>query len=108
MVVFGRFGGGTWGEAERFNRPVSNVEGKPCGMKLRELIDAVPGSRVAGSADVEIDRLSSDSRVVGPGTLFFALAGEHQDGHSFIEEAVGRGARAVVAGEDYRGDPGVP
>ncbi|MFN8638191.1 MAG: UDP-N-acetylmuramoyl-tripeptide--D-alanyl-D-alanine ligase [Dehalococcoidia bacterium] len=37
-----------------------------------------------------------DSRAVQPGDLFFALPGEHHDGHAFALEAASRGASAVV------------
>ncbi|MGO9865233.1 MAG: UDP-N-acetylmuramoyl-tripeptide--D-alanyl-D-alanine ligase [Terriglobales bacterium] len=37
-----------------------------------------------------------DSRTVEPGELFFAVKGEHLDGHDFVEQALGRGAIAAV------------
>ncbi|MCH8219104.1 MAG: UDP-N-acetylmuramoylalanyl-D-glutamyl-2, 6-diaminopimelate--D-alanyl-D-alanine ligase, partial [Planctomycetes bacterium] len=39
---------------------------------------------------------SIDSRSVQPGDLFFALHGENQDGHDFVDDAVTRGAAGVV------------
>ncbi|MGC8874580.1 MAG: UDP-N-acetylmuramoyl-tripeptide--D-alanyl-D-alanine ligase, partial [Chloroflexia bacterium] len=41
-----------------------------------------------------------DSRRCQPGELFFALPGEHRDGHDFIEEALAKGCPAVVARAD--------
>ncbi|MCH8814861.1 MAG: UDP-N-acetylmuramoyl-tripeptide--D-alanyl-D-alanine ligase [Chloroflexi bacterium] len=38
-----------------------------------------------------------DSRSVQPGDLFFALHGESQDGHDFVDDAVAHGAAGVVA-----------
>jgi len=49
------------------------------------------------SADPEIKRLTIDSRRSGPGSLFFALPGLQKDGSSFVDEAVARGAVAVIA-----------
>lgn len=43
-----------------------------------------------------IERLSSDSRHCGPGVAFFAYPGESADGRSYIEEALRRGASAVL------------
>ncbi|MCF7958161.1 MAG: UDP-N-acetylmuramoyl-tripeptide--D-alanyl-D-alanine ligase [Phycisphaerae bacterium] len=40
--------------------------------------------------------VTTDSRAVQPGDLFFALRGDHFDGHDFIDEVVARGAVAVV------------
>ena len=37
-----------------------------------------------------------DSRKVEPGNAFFALAGERTDGHSYLADAVSRGAAALV------------
>ncbi len=57
-----------------------------------------PGEIVAlkGSLDRPISGLVLDSRRVVPGNLFFALPGLRADGTSFIDEAVSRGAVAVV------------
>jgi UDP-N-acetylmuramoyl-L-alanyl-D-glutamate--2,6-diaminopimelate ligase len=49
-----------------------------------------------GGAPVEITGLAYDSRAVGPGTLFFCVAGARSDGHEHAAEAVRRGASALV------------
>lgn len=54
-----------------------------------ELINATPARPIV--------RISTDSRQVEPGDLFLALAGERFDGHTFLSEALRRGAVAVVA-----------
>lgn len=64
--------------------------------KLSELIENTPVVTVCGDAGVEIGSLAYDSRVVCPGTCFFAVPGTQCDGHDFIPGAVGRGAAAVV------------
>lgn len=51
---------------------------------------------VKGPLDRPISSLSLDSRRVAPGALFFALPGQRADGASFIDEALSRGAVAVV------------
>lgn len=48
-------------------------------------------------ADPEIRGAALDSRRVEPGDLFFALRGERTDGIRFVDAAVARGARAIVA-----------
>jgi UDP-N-acetylmuramoyl-L-alanyl-D-glutamate--2,6-diaminopimelate ligase len=45
----------------------------------------------------EIRGITADSRTVGPGFLFAALAGSRTDGRRFIAEAVAKGAAAVLA-----------
>ena len=44
-----------------------------------------------------VDRIVCDSRAVEPGDLFVALRGQHLDGVVFAEDALARGAVAVVA-----------
>lgn len=44
----------------------------------------------------EIAVVSTDTRKLPPGALFFALRGEKYDGHDFIEQAWEKDARAVV------------
>jgi len=46
---------------------------------------------------VEVTGLTADSRKVGPGYLFAALPGTRGDGRDFIDEAVAKGAVAVLA-----------
>ena len=50
-----------------------------------------------GSLERPISGLVMDSRRVVPGNLFFALPGLRSDGLSFVDEAVSRGASAIIA-----------
>ena len=43
-----------------------------------------------------IDRVSTDTREIAKGDIFFALAGERFDGHDFVECALASGASACV------------
>lgn len=61
-----------------------------------------------GVAGAEILGLTADSRAVRPGFLFAALPGARADGRAFIEDAVARGAEAVLAPEGTEWPPGVP
>ncbi len=49
-----------------------------------------------GPVDRAFNRGVIDSRQVQPGDLFFALRGEHQDGHDFVDEALAGGAAGLV------------
>ncbi|HLY56140.1 MAG TPA: UDP-N-acetylmuramoyl-L-alanyl-D-glutamate--2,6-diaminopimelate ligase [Stellaceae bacterium] len=46
--------------------------------------------------DPEILGITADSRAVRPGYLFVALPGSHADGRRFVDDAVQRGAAAVL------------
>lgn len=50
---------------------------------------------------------SIDSRTLNPGDLFIAIAGEHFDGHNYVQAALDKGAvGAIVAAEkNVAGDP---
>jgi UDP-N-acetylmuramoyl-tripeptide--D-alanyl-D-alanine ligase len=52
--------------------------------------------------------ISTDTRQVSEGTLFFALHGENFDGNFFVEEALKKGCRlAITERADLDGNPGV-
>lgn len=57
------------------------------------------GEIVASLGDLSrpVTGIALDSRRVVPGNVFFALPGLRSDGASFIDEAVSRGAAAIVA-----------
>ena len=50
----------------------------------------------AGGGDSVASGYSIDSRTLKPGDLFFAIHGEHFDGHAFVEEVLAKGAVAAV------------
>ncbi len=54
-------------------------------------------AEVTGPSGVEVTRIVYDSRRVEPGALFCALAGQRLDGMAFVDQAVARGAHAVLA-----------
>ncbi|HSY54328.1 MAG TPA: UDP-N-acetylmuramoyl-L-alanyl-D-glutamate--2,6-diaminopimelate ligase [Opitutaceae bacterium] len=64
--------------------------------KLQDLFEDGELLAVKGALDRPISGLVMDSRRVVPGNLFFALPGYRADGATFIDEAIGRGAVAVV------------
>src|SRR5690606_9842706 len=77
-------------------------------IKLADFADILPH---VGSipGDMDITGLSSDSRRVAPGHLFFALPGVKADGAAFIADAINRGAVGVVAKQGtVTADVGVP
>jgi UDP-N-acetylmuramoyl-L-alanyl-D-glutamate--2,6-diaminopimelate ligase len=63
-------------------------------MKLATLLDNLELTLIRGHADTFVRDVTDDSRTVGPGALFIAREG----GDKFIDQAVARGATAVVGG----------
>ena len=60
------------------------------------------GELISGQADASWQGASLDSRQILGGELFFALQGEHTDGHEFVDAALERGASAVIVREGSR------
>lgn len=65
-------------------------------MELSFLLKATKGKLVSGEDAGSVKGVSTDSRTISPGDVFFALRGENFDGHKFIEEAFQKGASAAV------------
>jgi UDP-N-acetylmuramoyl-L-alanyl-D-glutamate--2,6-diaminopimelate ligase len=63
-------------------------------MRLRDLLPSVPR---AGELTEDVSGVTADSRKVEPGFVFFAVPGTQADGLGYAEEAMARGAVAVVA-----------
>jgi len=63
---------------------------------LKFVITACAGELVNGSGNTPVRRVSTDSRQTQAGDLFVALRGERFDGHRFLDEAIARGAGAVL------------
>src|SRR4051794_15237815 len=61
-------------------------------MRLAEVIQTAPDA----AAELEISNLAYDTRRVRAGTLFFCVPGFTRDGHDFAEEAITKGAVALV------------
>jgi UDP-N-acetylmuramoyl-L-alanyl-D-glutamate--2,6-diaminopimelate ligase len=55
-----------------------------------------------------VTAVTADSRQVGPGTLFFALAGTQADGADYVADAARRGAVGVVADRAISVPAGLP
>src|SRR5499425_855546 len=60
------------------------------------LLEALPDMRVLGTMPAEVRGVAYDSRKVEPGEIFVAIPGLKQDGRRYVEDALARGASAVV------------
>ncbi len=66
---------------------------------LTEVIAACGGRAWGEALPVTVRGVSTDSRSVGAGEVFFALRGERFDGHAYVAEVLVRGAVAAVISE---------
>lgn len=75
-------------------------------------LSLVEAARVMGARGEGLDRtfrvtgVAVDSRLVKPGDAFFALKGEYLDGHDYVEDALLKGASAVVVDRPVKVDAG--
>jgi UDP-N-acetylmuramoyl-L-alanyl-D-glutamate--2,6-diaminopimelate ligase len=66
-------------------------------MKLGELLERVQPVETRVDQNTEVTSLAYDSRRADKGCLFFAIEGEKADGHLFVDDAIRRGAAAIVS-----------
>jgi UDP-N-acetylmuramoyl-tripeptide--D-alanyl-D-alanine ligase len=53
--------------------------------------------KLFGDPNAVISRIHTDTRSIQMGDLFVALSGDHFDGNAFLDEAIAKGAVAVIA-----------
>src|ERR1051326_6482777 len=81
---------------------------------LKFIATACGGELLSGAGQTPVRRVCTDSRQAQAGDLFFALRGEHFDGHNFLDDAARKGAVAVVVevgrekGEGRKEKAGLP
>ena len=80
-------------------------------LSLRQIAEWADGSLIPEAAGLDEPAIgywatgySIDSRTLQPGELFFAIHGEHFDGHDFVRAAFDRGARAAVISASRAGE----
>ena len=78
------------------------ILGKLCfeTMRLESITKLITPLMVRGPVTFDIEGIAYDSRQVKKNFLFVALRGQHDDGTRFIDDALRRGAVAVVSEQD--------
>ncbi|MCU0535852.1 MAG: UDP-N-acetylmuramoyl-tripeptide--D-alanyl-D-alanine ligase [Hydrococcus sp. Prado102] len=64
--------------------------------QIREIIDAKNQNLLDNYQEINATGITTDSRRVAEGEIFLALEGENFDGHNFIEDAIEKGASALI------------
>ena len=68
-------------------------------MKLKDLLIGLEGLKARGNLDINIKGIACNSNKVEEGDLFVAIKGFEYDGHKFIDEAIEKGATAILIEE---------
>ncbi|MCL1982780.1 MAG: UDP-N-acetylmuramoyl-tripeptide--D-alanyl-D-alanine ligase [Clostridiales bacterium] len=70
------------------------------GTAIWQIEKAVSGELICGDRNDIVHGVSTDSREISGGDVFFALVGENHDAHDFIADAVSNGAKSIVVSEE--------
>ena len=65
-------------------------------IEVSDILKATNGELLLGSPESRITGVSTDSRSIKEGEIFFALEGENYDGHKFVDQAISNGAAGAV------------
>ena len=84
--------------------PMSTAMERPT---FNSLLHGMPVLSRTGDGSVRITCIVTDSRRIIPGALFFALPGLRTDGHAFMDDAIARGAAAIISAQPVNGLPAV-
>lgn len=65
-------------------------------MELLKILQSVEILSINGPVDISIEDISYDSRTIKDKSLFICIRGYNVDGHDYIDEAVKKGAKAII------------
>ncbi len=65
-------------------------------LEAARIAEAIGAEVLSGDPGTKIYNISTDSRTIKEGDIFWALSGEHFDGHKFVADAIRKGAVGAV------------
>ena len=68
-------------------------------MKLKETLIGLEGLKAKGDLDIDITGIECNSESIKEGNMFVAIKGSDADGHDYINEAMQKGAKAILIEE---------
>jgi UDP-N-acetylmuramoyl-tripeptide--D-alanyl-D-alanine ligase len=74
-------------------------------LELSWILNSVNGNLISKSEELTFSGVSTDSRRIREGELFFALHGTNFDGHDFVLEALKKGAKGAVVEKTISSTP---
>lgn len=76
-------------------------------MKIRQLLEKMEYTLLAGDIDKEITSLVYDSRKVQEGSAFVCISGTTRDAHDFIPDVIAKGAKVIVVEKNVELQEGI-
>ncbi len=76
-------------------------------MKLSDLVRKIKYLEIKHGSDFEIREVTNNSQKVGENCIFVAVKGSIFDGHKYIDEAIEKGAKAVIHTEEVEYKDGI-
>jgi murE/murF fusion protein len=70
-------------------------------LKASQVATAIGARLLSGDPDTAIHGISTDSRSVRRGNIFWALSGDHFNGHDFVLDAIKKGAIGAVVSSTF-------
>lgn len=68
-------------------------------MELKQILQGIESIKAKGELDVDIKKLTNDSRKVETGSMFIAIKGFETDGHKFIKDVIEKKPKAIMVQE---------
>ena len=65
-------------------------------MKVKDILKVTNGKLLAGNENIECENFSKDTRTINEGDIYIGIKGEKFDGSKLWDEAVEKGAKAVI------------
>mmetsp|Transcript_3761 Transcript_3761/g.2230 ORF Transcript_3761/g.2230 Transcript_3761/m.2230 type:complete len:470 (+) Transcript_3761:1105-2514(+) len=73
---------------------------KPIPWTTKDILEATSGSLLSGKLNIVFPTIGIDSKKISAKELFIAIEGEKHDGHKFINDLIGTGARGFLINKD--------
>jgi UDP-N-acetylmuramyl-tripeptide synthetase len=77
-------------------------------LKISEIVQGIEDVVIPEGTDFDIHSVHYNSQEVRPGGLFVAVRGLQTDGHRYIDDAIKKGAKAIIAENGWSGSCSVP
>ena len=65
-------------------------------MFLQYLVEDLKDSNIIGDTNIDINKIEYDSKKISKNDLFIAIKGYSDDGNNYIDEAIKKGAKAII------------